>query len=65
MHDVIVGLVEQVTTLYKRRSEAQLEQDRTMLQQRITIIEKQIDRQVYTLYALSEEEIALVEKEVS
>jgi hypothetical protein len=38
------------------------EQERTLLQRRIEATDQQIDRLVYELYDLTEEEIAIVEE---
>lgn len=60
-HDNLVELVEQMLSFHKRMADVRVAQDRTMLQQRITITEQQIDRLVYELYGLTEEEIKMVE----
>jgi len=60
-HDQMVALVERMLDLHKRLAAAQLPQERTMLQRQIEATDKQIDRLVYELYGLTEEEIAIVE----
>ncbi|MBM3188246.1 MAG: hypothetical protein FJZ90_05930 [Chloroflexi bacterium] len=60
-HNQMVALVERMLDLHKRLSAAQLPQERTMLQRQIEATDKQIDRLVYELYGLTEEEIAIVE----
>jgi hypothetical protein len=61
-HDRLVELVEQMLLLNKRLADARVAQDMAMLQQRITITEKQINKLVYELYNLNEEEINVVER---
>jgi len=60
-HDQMVDLVERMLDLHKRLAAAQLPQEKTMLQRQIEATDKQIDRLVYELYGLTEEEIAIVE----
>ena len=60
-HDRMVELVEQMLSLYKRLAEARAPHDKTVLQQQIAVTDQQIDRLVYELYGLTEEEIKMVE----
>ncbi|NLO72789.1 MAG: N-6 DNA methylase [candidate division WS1 bacterium] len=62
-HDRMVALVETMLDLHKRLPQAQTAQDRELLQRQIEATDREIDRLVYELYGLSEEEIALVEGE--
>lgn len=59
-HDSLVKLVEQMLQLNKELQEAVLPGDKEMLQRRISYTDSSIDRLVYELYDLSEEEIALI-----
>ncbi len=60
-HDRIVDLVEQILSLHKRLFEARTPQDKNFLQQQITVTDRQIDKLVYELYGLTQEEINTVE----
>jgi len=60
-HDRLVELVEQMLDLHKQLAEAKEPQTRTVLQRRIETTDRQIDRLVYELYDLTEEEIKIVE----
>jgi hypothetical protein len=60
----MVELVEQMLTLNKKLAEAKTEHDKTVLQRRIDATDSQIDRMVYELYGLTEEEIGIVEGQV-
>jgi hypothetical protein len=57
----MVTLVEQMLQLHKRLAEAVLPQDKTMLQRQIEATDQQIDRLVYELCGLTEDEIGIVE----
>ena len=60
-HDRLVELVERMLTVYKRLADAKVPRDKTMIQQQINLTDQQIDRVVYELYGLTEEEIMMVE----
>ena len=60
-HDLMINLVKQMLDLHKRLAAARLAQERTLLQRQIAATDAQIDRLVYQLYALTDEEIAIVE----
>ena len=60
-HDRMVALVETMLDLHKRLSAENNPQVKTALQRQIDATDKQIDRLVYELYELTEEEIAIVE----
>ena len=60
-HDRLVVLVEQMLDLNKRFAEAKAPQTKTVLQRQIDTTDRQIDRLVYELYELTEEEITIVE----
>ena len=57
----MVQLVEQMLTLHKQLAEARTSHDTTSIQRQIDATDRQIDRLVYELYWLTEEEIAVVE----
>lgn len=61
-HDRMVELVERMLTLHKQLSAAQTPHERTLLQRQIEATDGQIDRLVYELYGLTEEEIRVVEE---
>jgi type I restriction-modification system DNA methylase subunit len=60
-HDRMVTLVSQMLDLNKKLQDARLEQERTMLSRQIEATDGSIDKLVYELYGLTEEEIAIVE----
>lgn len=55
-------LVERMLDLNKRIPEARTPQDKTVIQRQIEATDKQIDKLVYELYGLTDEEIAIVEE---
>ena len=61
-HDRIVQLVARVLSLRARLDAANTADQKTLLQGRIEATDGQIDRRVYELYGLMEEEIAIVEE---
>ena len=62
-HDKMVELVEQMLSLLKQLALAKTDHDKNLLQRQIDAKDQQIDRLVYELYGLTEEEIEIVEKE--
>ncbi|MDP2154724.1 MAG: TaqI-like C-terminal specificity domain-containing protein, partial [Sulfuricella sp.] len=60
-HDKMVALVESMLALHQRLATANTGHDKTLLQRQIGATDKQIDRLVYELYVLTEDEIASVE----
>jgi hypothetical protein len=60
-HDKLVALVENMLELQKRYHEARMERDKELYERQIGIVDKQIDRLVYDLYELTEEEVKVVE----
>ena len=60
-HDRLVALVERMLALHKQLEAAKTPTAKTMLQRQIDATDRQIDRLVYELYDLTEEEIAIVE----
>jgi len=61
-HDKLVALVDSMLELQKKYREARMERDKELYERQIKIVDAQIDRLVYDLYGLTEEEIAIVEK---
>jgi type I restriction-modification system DNA methylase subunit/predicted type IV restriction endonuclease len=63
-HDKMVVLVERMLELHRQLAEAKLPQARTVLQRQINATDRQIDKLVYELYDLTDEEIRIVEESV-
>jgi type I restriction-modification system DNA methylase subunit len=63
-HDRMVKLVEEMLELHKRLSAAKTPQEKTALERQIIATDAQIDRLVYDLYGLTEDEIKIVEQAV-
>jgi type I restriction-modification system DNA methylase subunit len=57
----ITDLVLQIISLHKKLAAAKTPNDKTRLERQITATDDQIDRLVYELYGLTEEEVKLVE----
>jgi hypothetical protein len=60
-HDKMVGLVERMLDLHTKLAEAKTPQAKRLFKQQITVTDRAIDALVYALYALTEDEIAMVE----
>ena len=60
-HDKMVSLVEQMIIAQKELQTAKTEQDKALLKQQIEILDRKIDKLVYELYGLTDEEIKVVE----
>ena len=58
----IVELVEQMLSLHKRLASAARPHQKTVLERQIAATDQQIDRLVYELYELTDEEIKIVEE---
>ncbi len=65
VHHQVVNLVERMTSLQLRLSAARSPNDRNLLQRQIRATDQQIDRLVYNLYGLTDEEIEVVENETA
>jgi len=61
MHDQLVSLVEQMLLVQKQFHSANIERDKKLYQQKIEILDSKIDKLVYALYGLTDEEIGIVE----
>ncbi len=59
--DKIIKLVESMLALHEKLSAARTSQEKTSLQRRLEASDRQIDRLVYKLYGLTEDEIEIVE----
>jgi hypothetical protein len=59
--DSLTPLVSKMLELHKKLSDAKIPEAQTMLQRQIEATDKEIDRLVYELYGLTEEEIKIVE----
>ncbi len=62
-HHQMVSLVENMLALHRQLAAARLPDDKERLQRQIQATDRQIDRLVYELYGLTEEEIRIVEGE--
>jgi hypothetical protein len=60
-HDRMVSLVEQMLELHRQLAATRTSHEKTALQRQIEATDGQIDALVYELYALTEEEIGIVE----
>jgi hypothetical protein len=60
-HDKMVELVERMLDLHKQLGAAKIPDEKTRTQRQIDATDKQIDKLVYDLYGLTEEEIKIVE----
>ena len=60
----MVGLVETMLELKKRLNAAQTPHEKSLIQRQIDSTDRQIDKLVYELYELTEEEIKIVEEAV-
>jgi len=63
-HDKMTKLVDRMLDLHKKLAAAKIPADKTRIQRQINTTDKQIDKLVYKLYDLTEEEIAIVTGEV-
>ncbi|MCC7439635.1 MAG: restriction endonuclease subunit M, partial [Armatimonadetes bacterium] len=62
-HDQMVALVERMLSLHKKQAEATTAHEKTNLTRQIEATDQQIDKLVYELYGLTEEEIGIVKGE--
>ncbi len=60
-HDELTALVEQILSLASRREQTSLATDAALLDRRMAALDRKIDRLVYNLYGLTDDEIAVVE----
>ena len=57
----MVKLVESMLDLHKKLHESKIPDEKVRIQRQIDSTDRQIDRLVYDLYGLTDEEIAIVE----
>ena len=60
-HDRMVALVERMLDLHKKFASEGAPHVKTVLQRQIEATDREIDRLVYELYGLTDDEIAIVE----
>lgn len=60
-HDNIVEMVAHMLSLHQKVTEAKSPQTKTVLQRQIEATDRQINKLVYQLYDLTDEEIEIVE----
>jgi hypothetical protein len=61
-HDKLVTLVETMLELQRKHHDVRMDRDKELYERQIKIIDAQMDRQVYDLYGLTEEDIRVVEE---
>jgi hypothetical protein len=61
-YDQIVRLVEQILSLHKQLAAAKTPDDKTRIQRQIDVTDQQMDRLVYELYELAQEDTKIVEE---
>jgi len=59
----MVSLVEEMLALHRRLAAARTDHEQTNLKRQIDATDRRIDRLVYDLYGLTEEEIRIIEKD--
>jgi type I restriction-modification system DNA methylase subunit len=60
-HDKLVSLVENMLEQQKKYHETRMERDKELYERQIKIVDAQIDRLVYELYGLRDDEIKVIE----
>ena len=60
-HAHLVALVEQMLALHKRCATARTPHEQGVIAAQIAATDRQIDRRVYELYGLTEEDVRIVE----
>ncbi|HDQ41920.1 MAG TPA: restriction endonuclease subunit R [Desulfonatronum sp.] len=64
LHGKLAALVQRMLDLHKRAAAASTSHEQTLIQRRVATTDQEIDRLVYELYGLNDEEIAIVEQAV-
>jgi len=59
----LISLANQMIETQNRLQQAISDEDKKLLKQRAEILDKQIDKTVYRLYGLTEQEVKIVERE--
>ena len=62
MHDKVAGLVDKMLKLYDTLIDTKVPTEKEMIQRQIDAADKQIDRLVYELYGLTQEDIQIIEE---
>lgn len=62
LHDRLAILTDQIIVLHKNADNAKNPHEKLKLQRQIAATDRQIDKLVYQLYGLTEEEIKIVEE---
>ena len=62
LHDKMVSLVDRMLDLNKKLQTARIAHDRELVERQLKITDDQVDRLVYELYGLTEEERKIIEK---
>jgi hypothetical protein len=62
-HDRMVALVEEMLALHRRLAATRTDHEQTNLKRQVDAADRRIDRLVYDLYNLTDEEIRIVEKD--
>ena len=62
LHDTLVSLVNEMLLTQKQFHSAKMERDRKIYKQKIDMLDRKIDKLVYELYGLSDEEIKIIER---
>jgi hypothetical protein len=62
-HSRMVELVQRMLSLHEKLAAARISQEKTVIQHQIDATDRQIDRLVYDLYGLTDEEVEIVEQE--
>jgi hypothetical protein len=62
-HEKMVELVERMLSLHKELESAKTPDEKTRMQRQIDTTDQQIDKLVYELYGLNDNEIGIVEKD--
>jgi len=60
-HNTMVSLVERMLSLNKQRADVRTDHEKTLIDRQIEATDREIDKLVYELYGLTEEEIRIVE----
>jgi len=64
-HDRMVALVEEMLALHRQLTAARTDHEQTNLKRQIDTTDRRIDRLVYDLYGLTEEEIRIVQERIA
>ncbi|EKP13469.1 Eco57I restriction-modification methylase domain-containing protein [Leptospira borgpetersenii] len=65
VHDQLISLVDQMLETQEKIQKSATENDQSLYQRKAQIVDQQIDKLVYELYGLDEEEIRIVEEAVN